>query len=90
MARDADPELDEAHRKSIRHRTRVSEAERCGCFQCLAQFEPAAIQRWTDGGETALCPRCGVDSVLALEAGMDEGRKAKSGPYYVYLVHSAG
>jgi hypothetical protein len=72
MAKDTDPALDEAHRKSIRHRALISAAARCGCFQCLAQFEPGAIQRWTDDGETALCPRCRVDSVLALEAGMDD------------------
>lgn len=73
MAQITDSDLADAHRKSIRHREAVSKAERCGCFHCLAQFDPTRIERWVDGGVTALCPKCGIDSVLALEPGMDEG-----------------
>jgi hypothetical protein len=41
---------------------------------CLATFPPAAIEEWIDEdgarvGQTALCPRCGIDSVIGSKAG---------------------
>jgi hypothetical protein len=41
-------------------------------FYCLAIFNPGEIEEWTVGhlnyseeyGLTALCPKCGIDSVL--------------------------
>ena len=36
----------------------------CGCFHCLRTFESKDIKEWTDNNETALCPYCGIDSVL--------------------------
>jgi hypothetical protein len=68
----------EAHKRSSNHRGVVSKAERCGCFYCCAEFAPRAITDWVDpasddmqAGTTALCPRCGTDSVIPLEPGMD-------------------
>ncbi len=42
----------------------MEQVGRCGWFFCLSLFEAAGIQDWTDDGKTALCLRCGVDSVL--------------------------
>ena len=62
-----------AHRHSIRHREALLASERCGCFYCGAIFPPADIKDWTDDwegvGQTARCPRCGIDSVIGSEAG---------------------
>jgi len=62
-----------AHAHSIAHRALVLGSERCGCFNCLSIFSPATISRWTDevDGEcvTALCPRCGIDSVIGSASG---------------------
>jgi hypothetical protein len=45
----------------------------CGCFYCCAVFTPERIVDWTDelGGEgqTALCPVCGIDSVIGDRSG---------------------
>jgi len=57
--------LEAAHRRSIRHRQEIEASELCGCFYCETTFSPADITKWTDDGQTALCPRCGIDSVLA-------------------------
>ena len=62
--------LEQAHRRSIFHRAELSASERCGCFDCLATFTPAEITGWTDTGKpeaewTALCPRCGMATVLS-------------------------
>jgi hypothetical protein len=45
------------------HRERVLASEKVGCFYCLTIFAPAEIDEWTPGG-CALCPYCGIDSVL--------------------------
>lgn len=53
-----------AHRRSIWHRAEVEQSARCGCFHCCATFASQDIRQWVDGGQTALCPRCDIDSVL--------------------------
>ena len=59
-----------AHKHSIRHRAEVESSERCGCFYCLAEFTADAILDWVDeGGVTALCPKCGIDSVIGSASG---------------------
>lgn len=64
----ADPEAT-ARRHSRRHRDAVLASERCGCFYCLAAFVPGEVEEWVDGGQTALCPRCGVDAVIGSASG---------------------
>ena len=67
------PDVVRAHRHSIRHREEVLASERCGCFYCCSIFPPSEITEWTDTwegvGQTALCPRCGIDSVIGSESG---------------------
>lgn len=58
-----------AHRHSSRHFREIVYSERCGCFSCCAIFDPTEIKEWTDGGQTALCPECGIDSVIGSESG---------------------
>ncbi len=58
-----------AHKHSSRHRKEIESSSTCGCFYCLATYPPSAISDWCDGGETALCPRCGVDSVIGDASG---------------------
>lgn len=68
-------DLDAAHRHSENHRTEVLASWRCGCFHCTRTFEPEAIAEWVDAGaddvgQTALCPRCGIDAVLGSASGL--------------------
>lgn len=58
------PAVLSAHTRSSYHRAEVERSEVCGCFHCLAWFRPARVAEWIDGGQTALCPLCGIDSVL--------------------------
>lgn len=63
-----------AHKHSSNHRAEISGSASCGCFYCCATFAPSAIEDWVDEddagvGRTALCPRCGIDSVLGDKAG---------------------
>ncbi|MFN4102219.1 MAG: cytoplasmic protein [Pararhodobacter sp.] len=64
--------FDTAHRHSIRNRAEIAASHLCGCFFCLATINAGEIAEWVDeddGGETAICPRCGVDSVLGDASG---------------------
>jgi hypothetical protein len=70
-----DADLEAAHRHSSAHRAAVLASNLCGCFYCLATFAPSEILDWVDKdaegvGKTALCPRCGIDSVLPSSSGL--------------------
>ncbi len=62
-------DLKEAHSHCSRHKAQVRSSHVCGCFYCLNTFPPSDIKDWIDGGETALCPSCGIDSVIGLKSG---------------------
>ncbi len=60
--------LKKAHKESIYHEPLILKSKLCGCFHCKKTFEPNKIIEWTDKsskkGKTAMCPNCGIDSVL--------------------------
>jgi hypothetical protein len=58
-----------AHEWSSYHRETLRDSEVCGCFYCLAVFSPSEIEDWTDHEDTALCPKCGIDSVIGSVSG---------------------
>lgn len=58
-----------AHKHSSRHREEILSSANCGCFYCLSIFEPQSIKEWVDHGQTALCPKCGIDSILGSNSG---------------------
>ena len=53
-----------AHELSSYHRETLKASNVCGCFYCLEVFPPTEIEDWTDDDDTALCPKCGIDSVI--------------------------
>jgi hypothetical protein len=58
-----------SHRHSIRHRQEILASYHCGCFYCVTTFEPTEIHEWADNQQTALCPNCGIDSVIGDSSG---------------------
>jgi hypothetical protein len=52
------------HTHSSKHRQELEGSARCGCYFCFRTFAPAEIKTWVDAKQTALCPFCGIDSVL--------------------------
>lgn len=58
-----------AHKASSLHRDKVLASDTCGCFYCLSCFGPGEVVEWTDRDQTALCPRCGIDSVIGSASG---------------------
>ena len=58
-----------AHKHSSNHRDELIKSDQCGCFYCLGIFSPEAILDWVDGDQCALCPECGIDSVIGDTSG---------------------
>ncbi len=59
----------EAHRFSSHNRKDLEKDTICGCFYCLKIFSPTEITEWWDDEDTAVCPYCGIDSVIGESSG---------------------
>jgi hypothetical protein len=70
-----------AHRHITNNRGEIEASKVCGCFYCMQMFPPSEIVAWAGfdmnnlddpdatNAETALCPRCGSESVLGDKSG---------------------
>lgn len=58
-----------AHKHCIRHRAELEASDMCSCFYCLSMYPPNEILKWIDDGQTALCPKCSIDSVIGSASG---------------------
>ncbi|MDT3381149.1 hypothetical protein RNI52_27735 [Labrys neptuniae] len=62
--------LERAHRQTTNHRQELEKSASCGCFYCCQTFTVAKIEEWIDDEEgTALCPYCGIDSLIGSASG---------------------
>ncbi len=66
--------LEAAHNHSSFHQKEILESDLCSCFYCLKIFKPKEVLEWIDDdnpkGQTALCPSCGIDSVIGDKSGL--------------------
>lgn len=74
MESEMDPDHIRAHKKAIFHKAEIIDSERCGCFYCEEIFSSSEIKEWVDkrrpeNERTALCPYCGIDSVIGSKSG---------------------
>jgi len=65
-----------AHEKSRWHRAEIESSKECGCFYCRKIFGPDQVVNWIDtdsphAQQTALCPLCGIDSVIGSASGFE-------------------
>ena len=61
------PELNAFYTHSIKNEESILKSDFCGCFHCISIFPVADIKEMVvekDGFKTAICPICGIDSVL--------------------------
>jgi len=57
--------FDLAHKESRNNKQKLINDIICGCFYCKKIFNAKEIKDWIDSGnDTALCPYCGIDSVI--------------------------
>jgi hypothetical protein len=59
-----------ARAHSRHNRAEIESSAKCGCFFCRAVFDPKAIYTYSEG-DTAMCPNCGMDSVIGDKAGFE-------------------
>lgn len=75
-------DLLQAHRHSIDNRSSVEASTVCGCFYCMHIFRPEDITAWVGldlsrfndpnaNADTAVCPRCGSESVIGNRSGYE-------------------
>lgn len=86
-------DLQKAHKASSYHKKDMESSDQCGCFYCLKRFSPTWVKEWIDGGETALCVFCGIDSVIPSAAGYelsDEFLKAMYDEWFGRLYEYVG
>lgn len=62
------------HHSTFRNEAQILNSKTCGCFCCLNIFKPEEVTKWCDndgrGAPTALCPYCGIDSVIGDACGV--------------------
>ena len=57
--------LTQAHKHCTNNRDAINASTVCGCFYCEATYSPSEVREYVCGGKDAVCPKCGIDSVLA-------------------------
>lgn len=50
---------------AMRNKKALSNSTKAGCYYCLEIYDPKDIKEYTDQGETAICPKCNIDAVIA-------------------------
>ena len=71
--------IERAHINSSLHQAEILKSHICGCFYCLRTSKPDEILDWVDTdnskGATALCPHCGIDSLIGSASGFPVDNK---------------
>ena len=63
-------ELKKAHQYCTNNKEQLIESNICGCFYCCKIYSTKEIKEYLNEGDgTALCPYCGIDSVIAEKSG---------------------
>lgn len=58
------------HNHSFKNRKEIEESNECGCFYCQRIFHSNEVEEYIDEGQTAICPYCGIDSVIGNASGV--------------------
>jgi hypothetical protein len=56
--------IEQAAKIAFKNRKLLADYKEVGCYYCLSIFKPEEIVAYTDKDETAICPRCNIDSVI--------------------------
>ncbi len=65
------PSIAEAAEHTMHNREALKAGLMAACYYCQTLFAAHLVSEYADGGETALCPYCGTDAVLASSAGFN-------------------
>ncbi len=61
---DYNHDLEEAHKYSYNNKKLLTRFTDVACFYCISFYTVAEIKEWVNKATTALCPKCGIDSVI--------------------------
>lgn len=56
---------------AMKNKNIIQQSKKAGCFHCFKIFETNEINAYTDNGQTVLCPKCGIDSVVGDMCGFE-------------------
>ncbi len=59
-----------AHGFCTNNMKQLAQSTRCGCFHCEKIFNSVEIHEWIPGEDTAVCPYCEIDAVIAEGVGI--------------------
>lgn len=65
----SESDLKKAHAHSLTTRKEIEQSKKVACFFCERIFNPKEIEEWIDDDLTAVCPYCGIDSVMGDKSG---------------------
>jgi hypothetical protein len=51
-------------KRSFKNKSLIKSCNNCGCYNCKNIISSKEIKIWTDNWETAICPKCGIDSII--------------------------
>ena len=76
--------LEKLHTYSTNNKRNIALSNQCFCFHCKACMDRSEITDYLDDGQTALCPRCGVDAILpdSIDESIDEDIIAQMHEYW--------
>jgi rRNA maturation endonuclease Nob1 len=61
-----------APKLALRNRKTLEQVTECACYNCYKIYDTKEVKDYTDMEETALCPYCGVDTVLPVNCHEDK------------------
>jgi hypothetical protein len=61
--------LENAHAHCTSNESALASSEVAGCFYCCQIFPPSQVTEFLEMERTALCPECGIDSVIGDASG---------------------
>jgi hypothetical protein len=64
-------EWEELHKKCTNNKSLIKEEINSSCFYCKERFLSTKVTEYTDNEQTAICPLCRVDAVLAGDINID-------------------
>lgn len=76
--------LKKLHTYSVYNRNLIAVAGKCYCFHCKATVNGREIVRYADQGQTAICPKCGIDSIIpdSIDENVNEETIAEMNEYW--------
>ena len=77
-------QLQKLHTYCSHNRNNIMLADKCYCFHCKMAMDHEEIVDYIDNGQTALCPKCGIDAIIpdSIDESLDDEIIAQMHEYW--------